>query len=88
MIEKMISIFDDYREYFGLDGLECRDKQCEFEDKFNEFICEHRGHDLGPDLCGIPEHDFCLRCHKSPSELGFRRGDNWEQDGKYIKEKK
>lgn len=34
----------------------------EYEDLMIEVICELDGHDIGPDQCGIPEHDLCYRC--------------------------
>jgi len=74
MTDKMIDLFDKYSEYLGLADTDFPDLnpqalQCEFEDKFNELICEHRGHVIGPDQCGKPEHDLCYRCKKLRVDL-------------------
>ncbi len=63
-IEKMIELFHQYSDDFGIEWEECLKSQCEFEDKFNQLICEYKGHEVGPDQCGIPEHDYCCRCRK------------------------
>lgn len=73
-IDKMIALFDEYSEFFGLTSqnfpkYKPEEKQCEFEDKFKELICEYRGHYIGPDQCGKPEHDYCYRCGKLRIEL-------------------
>lgn len=62
--DKMIELFDEYRDSFGIDLEDQLDRACEFEDKFCELICEYRGHDIGPDQCGKPEHDYCYVCKK------------------------
>lgn len=64
---RAIDLFDDYSEFFGLadsdfPDREPQEKQCEFESKFHALICQHLGHEIGPDQCGKPEHDFCGRC--------------------------
>lgn len=75
-MDEFISLFDKYREYFGLNESGYLDKCIEFEDKFCELICKHKGHKLGPDHCGKPEHDLCYRCNKYANSLGFKRGPN------------
>jgi len=40
-----------------------------FEDKFLELICEVKGHAIGPDQCGKPEHDLCYRCRRLRVEI-------------------
>ena len=74
-VEQMISLFNAYSEDFGLTDAEFPDdkpeeRQCDFRDKFNALICCHKGHDIGPDQCGKPEHDFCYRCRALRIELG------------------
>lgn len=69
VIERMIALFDSHAEYFGLSDDQFPDhqpqnRQCDFEDQFKALVCEYKGHDIGPDQCGKPEHDFCYRCHK------------------------
>jgi len=66
-MDELIELFDKHREYFGLS--DCLEEQCEFEDKFNALVCELRGHDIGPDHCGIPEHDLCYRCQRRLVEI-------------------
>ena len=72
--DKMIELFDEFAEYFGLDDKDFptdqpQKKQCEFEDKFNALICAERGHDIGPDQCGKPEHDYCCRCMRRKTDI-------------------
>jgi hypothetical protein len=74
VIEQMIELFDEYSGYLGLADtnfpeMHPQGKQCEFEDRFNELVCKYRGHDIGPDQCGKPEHDFCYRCRQLASSL-------------------
>ena len=73
-IRQMIKLFDDYTEFLGLSDAEFpKDqpqlKQCEFEDKFKELICDYDGHDIGPDQCGIPDHDYCYRCGRMKVDI-------------------
>ena len=38
------------------------------------LLCKLAGHDVQPDQCGIPDHDFCQFCNERPSnhpEWGF-----------------
>ena len=80
--DKMIGLFNEFSEWFGLSDNDWPEekpeaKQCEFEDKFNLLICEYKGHDIGPDQCGKPEHDLCYRCRELRVDLGisdFRKG--------------
>ena len=72
--DKLIELFEEYREHFGLTNkefpeMEPQDKQCEFEDKFCELICEIKGHDIISDTCGIPEHDYCFMCNTLKSVI-------------------
>ena len=66
-LEQLVDLFTDYREFFGLTNSEFPDdkpqhKQCDYEEKFLSILCEYYGHDIGPDQCGKPEHDYCYRC--------------------------
>ena len=68
-LDRMIKLFVEFRESFGLCDADFPDmnpqnKQCEFEIKFAEIICDYKGHDIGPDHCCKPEHDLCYRCKK------------------------
>jgi hypothetical protein len=36
--------------------------------------CRWRGHQLIPDQCGIPDHDYCARCGASPGRREGRDG--------------
>jgi hypothetical protein len=74
IIDRMIDLFNDYAECFGLSdadfpGCAPQHRQCDFEDKFRLLICEHKGHDIGPDQCGKPEHDLCYRCRQLRTEI-------------------
>ena len=69
LADDLIALFREYRECFGISDEDFPDeepqtKQCEFEDKFTEIVCRHRGHDLVPDQCMKVEHDFCINCGK------------------------
>lgn len=71
---KMIGLFDQYAECFGLcdhqfPNKRFQEQQCEFEEKFNEIVCEFLGHNIGPDQCNKREHDYCYRCSKSRLEI-------------------
>lgn len=73
-VDKMIELFDDYAECFGLCDHDFpkhnfQERACEFEDKFKSIVCELRGHDIGSDQCAKPEHDYCYRCGKLRSEI-------------------
>jgi hypothetical protein len=74
LIDRMIDLFTEHAEFFGLTNADSPDKnpqdrQCDFEDKFRLLICEHKGHDIGPDQCGKPEHDLCYRCRQLRTEI-------------------
>lgn len=74
ILSRMIDLFNAKAEFFGLNNAEFptmqpEDEQCEFELKFRELICDYSGHDIGPDQCGKPEHEYCYRCHKLRTEL-------------------
>lgn len=71
---EVIHLFDEYSEFFGLDDAAFPDSkpqrmQCDFEYAVNELICKLRGHEIGPDQCGKPEHDLCYRCGKRRVEI-------------------
>ena len=73
-VRRMIDLFAQYRESFGLADADFpeyqpQQKQCDFEDAFTALICEYHGHEIGPDQCGKPEHDLCYRCHKLRTEI-------------------
>lgn len=69
VINKMIRLFEDCQNDFGLEDGICLETQCYFEDKFLLLICEYKGHDIGPDQCGILEHDYCYRCGLMKSSI-------------------
>jgi hypothetical protein len=93
--DKLWSLFNEYREYFGL----CHrcynqrgekqldenylEKQCEFEQKFAELMCRLIGkHEFESDQCGRPEHDYCVICFECAPQLGYKRKVNergWEK---------
>lgn len=62
--DRAVKLFDGYSEWLGLGDYESLGQQCNFEDAFNKLICDVRGHDIGPDHCGKPEHDLCYRCQR------------------------
>lgn len=73
-LEEVVELFQTYQEDFGLcdhdfPGEGHTDRQCEFEVKFCEWICGVLGHDVGPDQCGKPEHDYCYRCNRMRTEI-------------------
>ena len=88
IVDEFIELFDEYRENFGLGSDPehhwALSKQCEFEDKFSALICIYKGHDVSPDQCCRPEHDFCYRCGKLASELGYRRTESFPKEPRYI----
>ena len=68
--EKMIRLFSDYRDYFGIGAESSLEAQCDFEEFFLGLICEYNGkHNLAPDQCGKPEHDYCTVCNISREDL-------------------
>ena len=79
--DKMIDLFQDYRDSFGDSDDSDLEAQIDFANKFAGLVCEYRGHKFGQDQCGKPEHDFCMVCRVLASEAGFRRDHN----GWYIK---
>lgn len=65
--DKAIELFWRHQEAFGLCDADFPEdcpqaSQCEFDYSFRRLICEYAGHDIGPDHCGKPEHDYCYRC--------------------------
>lgn len=73
-IAEFVALFDEYRDYFGLTNaefpeMEPEDKQCDYEIKVCELICKYKGHDIGPDQCGKPEHDYCYRCQRMKTDI-------------------
>lgn len=72
-----IKLFCTYREWFGLNNADepeykPEDKQIEFEDAFSRLICEHRGHQIGPNHWGNidqPDQDICYRCERKKTDL-------------------
>lgn len=71
--DEAVNLFEEYQEAFGLTSQKDMTRQCEFELKFLKLICAYRGHDIGPDQCGKPEHDLCYRCSVLASELGTNK---------------
>lgn len=74
LINEVIALFDKYSESFGLSDTDFpkknyQDQACEFEEKFNEWVCKVRGHEFIADQCGKPEHDYCHRCNILKSEF-------------------
>lgn len=69
LIDRMIDLFENHRTSFGLDGEGFLDDQCEFETRFCHLICEYRGHDIVPDQCMKPEHDYCCVCNELKTDL-------------------
>lgn len=67
--DKLINLFWQYSDYLGVDDPEDRNLQLEFEEKFKDMICEINGHQIMPDQCGKPEHDFCGVCFKLKSDI-------------------
>lgn len=72
-VAKLKDLFNEYSEYFGLGDDEATCLQCYYEDEFRSIMCEHEGHNLGPDHCGLPEHDLCYSCNRAASDLGYER---------------
>lgn len=61
------ALFREYQEWFGLANADFpeerpQDEQAKFEDKFELLICKHEGHNMVPDQCMKPEHDYCENC--------------------------
>lgn len=65
----VFALFDEFSDSFGLPDPEHRERQCEFTTRMNAIICRHRGHTMVPDQCGKPEHDYCVRCGITQSDL-------------------
>jgi hypothetical protein len=68
-LDRMIALFAEYKEDFGCSDADFPDekpqaRQCEYEKKFNAIVCDYKGHTIGPDQCGKPEHDLCYRCNR------------------------
>lgn len=76
VIDKMIDLFQRHAEYFGCDSEDSLDCQVDFENEFKHLICEHRGHDIGPDQCGNTEHDYCYRCGRLRTKIESDEGSN------------
>lgn len=61
-LDKMIELFDEYSDSFGLCNHDFPDDdfqidQVEFERRFNEVVCELRGHEM--------REGYCVRCYAS-----------------------
>lgn len=56
-------LFWVYSEDFGLNDDDHLERQCDYEDKFKDILCRHKGfHDMIPDQCMMPHHDLCALC--------------------------
>lgn len=67
----------------SLDASNLRDKeeladQTAMEAALREFFCQELGHDIGSDICGKPEHDYCHRCQSSASTIRYEREAGWK----------
>lgn len=69
VIDKMIDLFSEHREYLGMDEADDLNNQEEFERKFSALICGHRGHEMVQDQCRRPEHDYCVVCRVRREDL-------------------
>ena len=76
LANELVKLFLEYREYFGVSEFDKSypdenplERQCDFENKFAEVFCNSRGHELVPDQCGKPEHDFCVMCNQTRESL-------------------
>ena len=69
MIDQINKLFEKYRDSLGLPDREDLERQCDFEDELAALLCQHYGHNLIPDHCGKPEHDYCVRCSRRREEL-------------------
>lgn len=78
-LDAIVDLLDEYADDFGLDGAEHLERQCEFEDRFREWICTWKEHRYIPDHCGMVAHDYCDQCHRSVMDLGVKR-----VDGEYV----
>lgn len=60
-IHKSIQLFQEYREYFGLDHSNALNNVQEYEMFLAELICRYKGHIAS---CGdlIDRKPYCLRC--------------------------
>lgn len=76
VVKDMISLFNKYREAFGLtnndidDGVDYEEMQVDFEHTFVDLICDYEGHDIQPNAgvyYGAP--DACIKCNKHKGEI-------------------
>ena len=73
LIDEVIDIFQRHMESFGSPEIEDLDTQSRFECAFCDWICKVKGHQLLPDHCLKPEHDYCCRCNRLATTLGYER---------------
>ena len=69
-----IALLAEYSEHFGMADADFpeddpQEQQCIYEEKFLALICRWKGHEIGPDMCGKPEHDLCYRCRELRVDL-------------------
>lgn len=74
-IDEVIKLFLHYRDSLGISDNPDLERAIDFEDKFCEWICSVKGHEIGPDQCGRPEHDLCYVCDQLATKLipGYTR---------------
>lgn len=51
----------------------------EIEDAVKAILCRHFGHEIEDDQCGIPEHRYCVWCHKRETRLFPQKNDDVTQ---------
>ena len=73
---RSMKLFRNCRKHFGSPEARSRAEQLEYVDLFASLVCEYLGHDVIPDQCGIPEHDYCTMCHERIGELRMRHGED------------
>lgn len=53
-----ITLFDGYKNSFGMKTLNELNRVVEYEEKFNSLICKYQGHEWA----GLAHADHCVRC--------------------------
>ena len=84
-IDKIRALLTSVSESMFAEGADALEEFAKFEDDMVVVLCDIAGkHDIGPDQCGIPEHDLCYACRRSAVELGLVCSGIIDPDGRRL----
>ena len=78
-LKTMVDLYKKHEDDFYAMDEGNKDRLEEYMDTMSDLmpeVCRIIGHDeLIPDYCGMPKHDFCIRCGTSRERIEERNDD-------------